>query len=63
MAKKEREQEEKKIEKSYKDNLLAKRDFTICHNSFLIKIKKGDVIESLNIPQKFFTNLKTENVI
>jgi len=43
--------------------ILAKKDFTICHNEVFIKIKKGDDIETLKIPEKFMQNLETENVI
>ncbi|MGR3179924.1 MAG: hypothetical protein ACUZ8E_17930 [Candidatus Anammoxibacter sp.] len=43
--------------------MIALRDFIICHNEHLFKIKEGDDIIKLGVPQQFHINLKTENVI
>lgn len=43
--------------------VIAKRDFVICQNEILIKIKKGDDLLALQVPERFFPNLKTEGVI
>ena len=50
-----------KFNKDSKKPLIAKRDFTICWNDYLRKIKKGDDVS--DVPQMFHQNLKTEKVI
>jgi len=58
MIKKATEKKEKSNEK-----LIAKRDFLIEQNDVFIEIKEGDDLEAIKIPERFFANLQTENVI
>ena len=54
--------EAKASKKSYKrEVLIAKKDFTICHNDYFKKIKEGDDISE--VPKMFHENLKTEKVL
>ncbi len=41
--------------------LIAKKDFEICHNDVLIKIKAGDDVSQ--VPEMFHQNLRTEGII
>ncbi len=50
----------KKSKKIFKDSYTAKKDFVIHHNDFHLEIKEG---ESVDIPEKYVVNLKTEGVI
>lgn len=43
--------------------LIAKRDFVIHQNEVHIEIKAGQDLADLEIPERFFENLKTEGVI
>ena len=52
----------KEIEKKPKAKLIAKRDFLIVQNQHFYDIKKGDDIEKLKVPLKFYDNLKTEKI-
>ena len=56
----EKQAEESKPAKATGQKLVAKKDFTIFHNSDHIVIKKGDVVK---VPAKYLPNLKTEGVI
>lgn len=49
--------------KKAKSGMIALKDFVICANDDFFEIKKGDDIEALNIPKKYYDNLKTEQVI
>lgn len=49
--------------KETKENIIAKKDFLIVQNNERYEIKKGDNIKELNIPEKFYQNLKTESII
>lgn len=51
------------MKKKEQKEQLAKKDFRIVQNKIDIKIKKGDNLNELNIPSKFYDNLKTEGVI
>jgi hypothetical protein len=42
---------------------IAKRDFQLLRNDDLYLIKKGDDLDALGVPAKYFPNLKTEKVI
>lgn len=53
----------KKEPKEPKESLIAKKDFLIVQNDERYDIKKGDNIKQLNIPSKFYENLKTEKII
>lgn len=44
-------------------DMIAKKDFYIVQNKINIKIKKGDDIAKLKIPERFLQNLKTEKII
>lgn len=52
-----------KTKKKLKEKLIAKKDFVIFQNNEKYVIKKGDDIDKLNIPSRFFDNLKTEKII
>ena len=52
-----------KNEKQVKIDIIAKRDFIIVQNNERYEIKKGDNIEVLKIPLRFYDNLKTEKII
>jgi len=51
------------LESSDSGEVIALRDFTITQNDEQYIIKKGDCIKQLCIPEKYFQNLKTEQVI
>jgi len=44
-----------------KDEMIAKRDFVICHNDYFKTIKVGDDLS--DVPEMYWANLKTETVI
>ena len=52
-----------KDKKTVKKNIIAKKDFLIVQNDERYEIKEGDDINELNIPSRFYDNLKTEKVI
>jgi hypothetical protein len=59
--KKKFQHEESHEEVAERPGLVAKKDFTICHNSFFLAIKAGDDLSG--VPSIFLENLKTEGVI
>lgn len=50
------------IERMKSPKAIAKRDFVIHWNDVHIEIKKGDDLDGV-VPEMFFENLKTEQVI
>lgn len=44
-----------------RSQLIAKRDFVIHQNDVHIEIKEGDDVS--HVPERYWQNLKTENVI
>ena len=52
---------EKVLVKPKKIKSVAKKDFVICQNEFLRKIKKGDDLS--DIPKVYVQNLETEGVL
>lgn len=42
---------------------IALKDFLIVQNEVRIEIKKGQDLSTLNIPDRFWPNLVTENVV
>ena len=51
----------RKVEEKKSRAPIAKRDFVIHQNEVHIEIKAGDDLS--NVPERFWQNLKTENVI
>lgn len=41
--------------------LIAKKDFKIVHNDYVLDIKQGDDLS--DVPEMYLANLKTEQVI
>lgn len=53
-------EEEKTKEKSSGKKIKAKKDFKFSHGKEIYEIKKGETVE---VPEMFLANLKTEKVI
>lgn len=53
----------KEKKKDVSKGRIAKRDFTLCRNQDFFKIKKGDDLDDLGVPEIYDQNLKTEKVL
>jgi len=61
MSKKTDKKDDTEIKNNGSGKKKALRDFTISHNGYFLKIKKGDDLSK--VPVKFTENLKTEKVL